>query len=177
MDSIITYMKNGMWKDDLKFERKMYLRQLAKKSSKRTNIASKIGGMLIYNQLIEECLKDLVEYSAYYIKATMWPTQIDLSFDFSKSTFGGIIQSFQRYVLIEYNRDIIIDELKNYGKKRNEVVHHLFDIHDLSVLGAELDEYALRADEILSLLFEYDNAICEEFCELCENVDFSVQAE
>ena len=110
------------------------------------------------------------------MKAIMWPAQVDLSFDFSKTTFGGLIQNFQRFALIEYNRDIIVDYLRLFGKKRNEVVHHLFDIPDLSVLCVELDDYALRAEEIYFLLIEYDNCICEEFCELIEKVDFSSNA-
>lgn len=69
MDDIISYMINGRWQDDLKGARKLFLLNLAKDSSANDALASKIGSMLIYNQLLEECLKDIVEYSVYYIKS------------------------------------------------------------------------------------------------------------
>lgn len=172
MDDIILYMANNKWQDDLKGDRKQFLLNLAKESSAESNIASKIGSMLIYNQLLEECLKDIVEYSVYYIKAEIWPADVDLSFDFSKSTFGELIRSFKRFAMIEFNRDIILEYLTKYNKKRNDVVHHLFGIENISALSAELDEYAIIAEEIFYLLLEYDNCICEKFCDLSNRVDF-----
>lgn len=172
MDDIILYMANNKWQDDLKGDRKRFLLNLAKESSAESNIASKIGSMLIYNQLLEECLKDIVEYSVYYIKAEIWPADVDLSFDFSKSTFGELIRSFKRFAMIEFNRDIILEYLTKYNKKRNDVVHHLFEIENISALAAELDEYAIIAEEIFYLLLEYDNCICEKFCDLSNRVVF-----
>lgn len=172
MEDIILYMTNNKWQDDLKGDRKRFLLNLAKESSGESSIASKIGGMLIYNQLLEECLKDIVEYSVYYIKAEIWPADVDLSFDFSKSTFGELIRSFKRFAMIEFNRDIIIEYLTKYNKKRNDVVHHLFEIENISALSVELDEYAIFAEEIFYLLLEYDNCICEKFCDLTNRVDF-----
>ena len=172
MEDIITYMVDEKWGDDVKADRKRFLLKLAKDSSVNPDIASKIGSMLIYNQLLEEYLKDIVEYSAYYIKAEIWPADVDLSFDFSKATFGDLIRSFKRFAMKEYNRDIIIDNLTKYNQKRNKVVHHLFGIEDLSALAIELDEYAEIAEELFYLLLEYDNCICEKFCDLSNRVDF-----
>lgn len=172
MENIISYMANNKWQDDLKGDRKRFLLNLAKESSSESNIASKIGSMLIYNQLLEECLKNIVEYSICYIKAEIWPADVDLSFDFSKSTFGELIRSFKRFAMIEFNRDIILEYLTKYNKKRNDVVHHLFGIENISALATELDEYAILAEEIFYLLLEYDNSICEKFCDLCNRVDF-----
>ena len=115
--------------------------KLANDSANNKDIASKKGSMLIYNQLLEEYFKDIVEYSAYYKKAEIWPAEVNLSFDFSKTTFGSLIGSFKRFAMKEYNRDIIINYLIKYNEKRNQVVHHLFDIEDLSALAIELNEY------------------------------------
>ena len=173
MDDIISYMINGRWQDDLKGARKLFLLNLAKDSSANDALASKIGSMLIYNQLLEECLKDIVEYSVYYIKAEIWPADVDLSFDFSKSTFGELIRHFKRFAMIEFNRDVLLQYLTKYNRKRNEVVHHLFEIQNLSSLTDELDEYAILAEEIFYLLIEYDNCICHKFCDVADRVDFS----
>lgn len=173
MDEIVKYMAEGKWKNDEKSERKRYLFKLAQESKTQKELSHKIGGMLIYNQVIEELLKDIVEYSVNYIKAEIWPAQVQMKFDFSKATFGNLINQFKQYATIEYNREVIIKELTAYKEKRNQVVHNLFKIEDFDKLSAELDEYALVADEIVHLLIEYDNSICEKFCDLANRVDFN----
>ena len=74
------------------------------------------------------------------------------------------------WIKIQY---IIINELIKYKEKRNQVVHNLFNIEDMDKLENELDEYALLADEIVWLLVEYDNSICEKCCDLSDRVDFN----
>ena len=59
MDAIVQYMIERRWANDEKAERKKYLFKLAQQSKKQTEVSHKIGGMLIYNQLIEEFLKDI----------------------------------------------------------------------------------------------------------------------
>lgn len=90
-----------------------------------------------------------------------------------RDTFGNLIKQFKQYATIEYNRDIIINELMRYKEKRNQVVHNLFNIDNFDKLSSELDEYAQVADEMVYLLVEYDSSICEKFCDLANRVDFN----
>ena len=173
MDTIVKYMIERKWADDEKTDRKVFLWKLAQKSKEEKEVSHKIGGMLIYNQLIEEFLKDITELSVNYIKAEIWPADVCLKLDFSKMTFGKLINEFKQYATIEHNREILLNYLQKYNLKRNEVVHQLFGIEDLEKLAIELDEYALLADEIVYLLVEYDNSVCEKFCDLDERVDFN----
>lgn len=173
MDTIVKYMIERKWADDEKTDRKVFLWKLAQKSKEEKDVSHKIGGMLIYNQLIEEFLKDITELSVNYIKAEIWPADVCLKLDFSKMTFGKLINEFKQYATIEHNREILLEYLHKYNVKRNEVVHHLFGIEDLEKLAIELDEYALLADEIVHLLVEYDNSVCEKFCDLDTRVDFN----
>ena len=173
MDTIVKYMIERKWADDEKTDRKVFLWKLAQKSKEEKEVSHKIGGMLIYNQLIEEFLKDITELSVNYIKAEIWPADVCLKLEFSKMTFGKLINEFKQYATIEHNREILLNYLQKYNLKRNEVVHHLFEIEDLEKLAIELDEYALLADEIVYLLVEYDNSVCEKFCDLDERVDFN----
>ena len=83
-----------------------------------------------------------------------------------------MIEFFTRYSTIEPNRDQLLSYLKKYNSKRNQVVHDLFDIPDLGKLGRELDEYAKLADEILHLLMEYEDHVCENFCALSKRINF-----
>ena len=173
MDTIVKYMIERKWADDEKTDRKVFLWKLAQKSKEEKDVSHKIGGMLIYNQLIEEFLKDITELSVNYIKAEIWPADVCLKLDFSKMTFGKLINEFKQYATIEENREILLEYLHKYNLKRNEVVHHLFEIEDLEKLAIELDEYALLADEIVHLLVEYDNCVCEKFCDLDRRADFN----
>ena len=151
----------------------MYLFKLAQQSREQKEVSHKIGGMLIYNQLIEEFLKDIIELSVNYIKAEIWPADVCLKVDFSKLTFGKLIGEFKQYATKEYNRELLLEYLHKYNFKRNEVVHRLFEINDLDKLAVELDEYTFIADEIIFLLVEYLNCICEKFCDLESRVDFN----
>ena len=91
MDTIVKYMIERKWADDEKTDRKVFLWKLAQKSKEEKDVSHKIGGMLIYNQLIEEFLKDITKLSVNYIKAEIWPADVCLKLDFSKMTFGKLI--------------------------------------------------------------------------------------
>jgi hypothetical protein len=166
-------MRNQNWQADQKKGRRRYLHRLAQQSRKDPDIASKIGGMLIYNQVIEELLTSIVEMSINYIKAEIWPVSVSLEMDLEKATFGKIIEYFTQFATVEPNRELILSHLKKFNIKRNQVVHDLFDIEDLSKLGQELDEYARLADEILRLLTDYEEQVCENFCRLKETPRYS----
>lgn len=171
-NDVVSYMVNRQWTVDQNAERKRYLCRLAQQCKFDRDIASKIGGMLIYNQVIEQCLTDIAKMSIYYIKADVWPVTVDLDIDIDKATFGKVIEYFTQFATIEPNREQILSKLKKYNSKRNQVVHDLFDIQDLGHLARELDDYAKLADEILKLLMEYEDQVCENFNELSKRVNF-----
>lgn len=157
---------------DQETQRKRYLCHLARQCKQDKDIASKIGGMLIYNQMIEQYLRDIIEMSIYYIKAEIWPVAVNLDIDLDKATFGKMIECFKQFATVEPNRELILSHLNKFNTKHNQVVHDLFDIQDLKQLAVELDAYADLADEIITLLTEYDDQVCENFCELDRRVNF-----
>lgn len=171
-NDVVAYMTNRKWEKDQKAQRKRYLYRLARDSKNDPDIASKIGGMLIYNQVIEQFLADIVEMSIYYVKAKLWPVEVELDIDLDKATFGKVIEYFKQYATVEENREKILSHLKKFNTKRNQVVHDLFDIESLDNLAKELDEYADLADEILRLLMEYEKQVCDNFCTLDSRMDF-----
>lgn len=170
--AVIAYMVSRQWTVDQNAERKRYLHRLAQQCKYDKDVASKIGGMLIYNQVIEQCMTDIVKMSIYYIKADVYPVGVDMDIDIDKVTFGKVIEYFTQFATIEPNRAQILSYLKKYNSKRNQVVHDLFDIQDLNNLARELDEYAKLADEILKLLMEYEDQVCENFDQLSKEVNF-----
>lgn len=177
LDEILDYMINEKWKVDIKQDRKLEFWKIAKKSQKDVDVLNKIGGLLIYNQLIDEFLKDIVEYSIMYIKAEIWPASFALKINFDNKTFGQNIELFKQYATIEYNREILLEYLGRFNKKRNQVVHNLFAVEDMQKLKREIEEHMLLADEIIGLLIEYDNCICHKFIDLSKRVEFESLAD
>lgn len=172
MENILEYMVQRKWSVDQKIRRKRYLHKLARQSKSDPDISAKIGGMLIYNQVIEQYLHDIVDMSIHYIKADLYPVSVSLDIEPDKATFGKVIDYFTQFATVEENRERILSYLKKFNIKRNQVVHDLFDIQDLGRLARELDDYAALADEIIDLLSKYDDQVCENFCQLEKRVDF-----
>ena len=171
-EDIIQYVIQRKWSIDHKLSRRRYLVRLARESRNDPDIASKIGGMLIWNQVIEQLLKDIVDTSIHFIKARIWPVSVSLQPDLDGATFGKVIDYFRQYATVQEDREEILARLKKFNTKRNQVVHDLFDIGDLKRLGTELDEYAALAEETMGLLEKYDERVCDNFRELEQRVDF-----
>lgn len=173
MDNILKYMKDRKWAEDYKADRKVKLIKEANNSSKKNNIPSKIGAMLIYTQVIEQCIKEIIEASSSYIKAEIWPTDVDINIDLDKSTFGDVIEKFKKFGIKEKNREYIINSLKKFNKNRNKVVHNLFNLENENELNNELDFYNKVALELVELLIEYYNDLMYKFFDLENRVDFN----
>ena len=171
-EDIIQYVLQRKWAVDHKLSRRRYMTRLARESRNDPDIASKIGGMLIWNQVIEQMLKDIVDTSIHFIKARIWPVSVSLQLDLDGATFGKVIDYFRQYATVQEDREEILARLKKFNTKRNQVVHDLFDIGDLKRLGAELDGYATLAEETMALLEKYDERVCDDFRELERRVDF-----
>ena len=165
-EDIIRYLTERKWSVDSKLSRRRYLTRLARESRRDPDIAGKIGGMLIWNQVIEQMLKDIVDTSIHFIKARIWPVSVELRIDLDSATFGKVIDYFKQYATVQEDREEILQRLKKFNIKRNQVVHDLFDIGDLRRLGTELDEYADLAEETMALLEKYDERVCDDFREL-----------
>lgn len=167
----ISYLKNRKWAVYQQSKRKLFLFRVAQRSKSDPDLAGKIGGILIYNQVIEQFLVDIVEMSIYYIKAKIWPVAVSLDVELDKATFGKVIEYFRQYGTVEPNRDRILTMLKQFNTKRNQVVHDLFDVEDLHQLSRELGTYADLADDIVELLDAYDNEVCRNFSQLEKEKD------
>lgn len=65
MDKILDYMVNKEWLKDRERIKKMQLLNLVRTNYDENNLSNKIGSILIYNQLIEQFIKDIIEISIY----------------------------------------------------------------------------------------------------------------
>ena len=171
-EKFFQYIRQRKWAQDQNTDRKMYLFRVARNSAEQPDIAAKVGGILIYNQVIEQFLADIIEMSIYYIKASVLPVSVDLTVELDKATFGKMIEYFRQYAIAEVNQEQILHRLKKFNTKRNQVAHDLFDVADLELLSQELSDYGNLANEIIFMLDEYDNLVCKKFCELEKQRNF-----
>lgn len=174
MDKTIQYIKNEEWWIDYVEDRKIYLFKLAQKSFKSNSIDKKIGGMLIYNQIIEQMLKEIVIASVNYTKAEILPTIMVFDIDLEKATFGKLIEYFKQYSTQEMNYELLLLYLKKLNKERNVVVHNVFGIDKIEKLNDQLTDFGNLAYEVLILLFQYYDEVCWRLVELHERFDFDV---
>ncbi len=161
-----TYIAQRQWTKEPQSRRRVYMHRLAQNSRHDKDFAGKIGGILIYNQVIEQYLADIITASLYYTRAKLWPVTAELDVDLEGATFGRIIEYFRQFATVEPNRDKILTYLKKFNVKRNQVAHELFDVEDLRELYDGLEQYAQLADEIIGLLDIYDDAVCQNFYHL-----------
>ena len=171
-DEVLEYMVNREWEKESKIESKHFLLNIAKESRNSEELSTKIGGMLIFNQITEQLLKEIIICSIGYLKAEIWPASIEFNLQISKASFGKLLEYFKQFVIKEYNKDILIKHLEELNKSRNEMVHRLFDIEDMNELKNKLDDFGNMSLEVIELLVEYYNAICDNLYELDDRVNF-----
>lgn len=171
-DEVLEYMKNKEWTKESKIESKMNLVRMAQSNMKSNKLENKIGGVLILNQIIEQLLREVIISSIAYIKAEIWPSEVELTIQTSKATLGKLIDFFKKFAIKKYNREVLIDLLEKLLIYRNKLVHNLFDLKDEKSICKELIEYDNLSESVIELLIEYYNAISEQLLELDKRVNF-----
>lgn len=171
-DEVLEFMINREWCKESKIEGKLYLLKRAQESKEANQLSTRIGGMLIYNQIVEQLLKEIIICSIGYIKAEIWPSSVQMDINISKLTFGKLIEYFKKFVIKKYNREILIKYLEELNRQRNEIVHKLFDFEEVMQIETKLIEYGEMSDEVIGLLLEYYNSISEELFDLEKRVNF-----
>ena len=132
---IFEMMSNPTWWIDKQKKRKLELLKSARKVHGNSSISTKMGALLIWQQVLEEFLKEIVYVSISYIKAEIWPTKINFKVEFDKKTFGLIINDYENFSLDYKDKQKIIEKLKIVNKNRNEIVHKIFCIDNLCTIS------------------------------------------
>ena len=66
---ILEMMSNPSWWIDKQKKRKIDLLRSARKVYRQSSISKKMGSLLLWQQVIEQFLKEIIELSVFYIKA------------------------------------------------------------------------------------------------------------
>lgn len=169
---IFESMKNKEWWIDKFKARKLELISSCRRISSNSSISRKIGGLLLWQQVIEQFLKEIIQISLTYVKAEIWPTKIDLKIDYDRKTFGQIIDMYKNYSVDYEDRPKIIGYLKSINDNRRMVTHKMFNVEDLEELENLFKSSYDIHEDFLQLLLDHYILIGDNLEELNDRVDF-----
>ncbi len=169
---IFLMMKEKDWRIDKLKKRKLELLKPVRNIHNTSSMPRKIGGILMWQQVIEQFLKEIIQISVSYVKAEIWPAKIDLRVDLDEKTFGSIIRLYENFSVDFENKDKTVEILKNINKNRNKVVHKIFEVETLETLEDYFEYNFDNYQGLLELLLDHYISICDLLEDLNKRVDW-----
>lgn len=169
---IFESMKNKDWWIDKLKARKIELIKSCRRINSNSSISRKIGGLLLWQQVIEQFLKEINQISITYVKSEIWPTKIDLKIDYERKTFGQVIDIYKNYSIDYEDRPKIISLLKTINDNRRTITHKMFEVEDLEDLENVFESSYEIHEELLQLLLDHYILIGNKLEELKTRVNW-----
>lgn len=152
---IFEAMKNKDWWIDKFKARKIELIRSCRRIHSNFSISRKIGGLLLWQQVIEQFLKEIIQISLTFVKAEIWPVKIDYKIDYDKKTFGQIIEIYKNYSIDYEDKPIILGHLKTINDNRRIIAHKMFEIENLEDLENLFESSYNIHENLLQLLLDH----------------------
>lgn len=125
-------------------------------SSGKSNLLEKFGVALLYNQMIEYTLKNLIIISKV-------KNNISSDTDMDRYTFGKLIKEMDSYMIKLENYDELRAVLQECLLHRNTLVHNIFEIEYFFDIVEILEIYIENEEKTIKLLdwywIELENSI------------------
>ncbi len=170
--NIFEAMKNKDWWIDKFKARKIALIRSCRKINSNSSISRKIGGLLLWQQVIEQFLKEINQISLTYVKAEIWPTKIDFKIDYDRKTFGQVIEIYKNYSVDYEDRPKILGHLKTINDNRRTITHRMFEVENLEDLEDIFESSYNIHEELLKLLLDHYILIGNNLEDLKNRVDW-----
>ena len=165
-------MNNKEWWIDKFKARKIELLRDSRRISSTSSFTRKVGGLLLWQQVIEQFLKEIIQISITYIKAEIWPAKVDLKINYDTKAFGQIIQLYKNYSIDYEDMPEIIGYLNQINNNRNKIVHKMFEVEDLNSLEDSFEESYNIHEDLLQLLLDHYILIGDNLEDLKSRVDW-----
>ena len=128
------------------------LNEIADEAFKKNTIEGYLAALLIYHQLCEEMAKLLIEDSRFFIRAGIYPAEIEFP-NSNKLMFGRIIDQLKE--AIEFNnKDLFIQKCQSFNEIRNSIAHGLTKQTSVNTVKNKLKKVKTLFDEIFNLFDE-----------------------
>lgn len=169
---IFEAMKNKDWWIDKFKSRKIELIRSCRKINSNSSISRKIGGLLLWQQVIEQFLKEIIQISLTYVKAEIWPTKIDFKIDYDRKTFGQVIEIYKNYSVDYEDRPKILEHLKTINDNRRTITHKMFEVENLEDLEDIFESSYNIHEKLLQLLLDHYILVGNNLEDLKTRVDW-----
>lgn len=157
--SIISKMSNEEnWPKINNIDLVRKLIEIADKQFANKSLEGYLSSILIYHQVVEELLINLLKLSNLYVQAEIWPTKLDLKIK-DKLMFGQILEEHKRSINFD-KKEQLLKECNDFNKIRIKFVHHLLKFKNESEIESEAKFVQEKFKIILDLYFE-GNAFIE----------------
>jgi hypothetical protein len=128
------------------------LLEIADKQHKSQTIEGLLSSLLIYQQIVEEYLINLLKLSNLYIQAEVWPTRLNLRIK-NKLMFGQLLQEHNRTIDFDKKAELL-NECREFNETRIKFVHHLLKFNTQQEIIDEAKESMDKFDKISNLYNE-----------------------
>ncbi|MFY0645006.1 MAG: hypothetical protein JXR19_11110 [Bacteroidia bacterium] len=132
------------------------LMQIASNAFHKNSVEGRLSSVLIYHQIVEEFLLNLVKLSNLYVQAEIWPNRLYLKID-DKLMFGQILKEHEKTIDFERKEELLL-KCSKFNQTRIKYVHKLLkfktneqiiseagkihdDFHEITELYLEASEF------------------------------------
>lgn len=134
------------------------LNEIADESFNKHTIEGYLAALLIYHQLCEEMAKLLIEDSRFFIKASIYPSEIEFSSS-NKIMFGRTIEQLKETV--DFNeKELFIQKCQSFNQVRNSLAHGLTKQTSIVDIKKKLEKIKKIFDEIFELFDSAHDWFC-----------------
>ena len=159
------------WPD---FERANFLDELdeiCNQAFDKGTIEGYLASLLIYQQLSEEIIKQLLKDAQFFIQLSVFPAEIQF-LEKQRLTFGQVIDEFKTTISFQ-NKNEIISACQELNKHRIEFVHGLTKRTSLKDIGQQVSKVRDLYIEIYKLSTQAHDNFRLSFKDFKKDIDWN----
>lgn len=149
----------------------LHLLQIANKQIKNKTVEGVLSATLIYQQVMEELILNLLKVSHLYVQAEIWPSRINFPIN-KKMMFGQLLDAHKLSIDFDMKQELI-KEAKEFNELRVKFVHKLVHTKGPSEIIDSADDVYTKFQTILDLFYQAREHLDRKLHDLYSRVDFN----
>ena len=146
------------------------LLRIANNAFIKNTVEGRLSAILIYHQIVEEFLINLLKLSNLYIQAEIWPNRLYLKVS-EKLMFGQIIREHEKTIDFE-SKDKLLAQCSLFNQTRNKYVHKLLKFKNNEEIILEAEKIKDDFNEIIELYLKGSTHLSWILDDLKKRVDW-----
>lgn len=144
--------------------------QIAHKEFAKKTVGGYLSSILIYQQVIEEFLINLLELSNLYVQGEIWPARIEIKTK-NRLMFGQLVKEHQRTIDFD-DKDDLLQQCDAFNKIRIKFVHNLLKFKNNKEVIESVKDVPNQFLNIIDLYFSGRSHILWLLDDLNKRVDW-----